>query len=369
MISGLIAVIGGLSYFKFEQVTSAIEMAESFPEHYEVVEVTYVKAAEHLPTVSVLGSARSPLQAELFTELSGKVAFIGILAGEKAEQGERLLQLDIAEEEARLKSARAREKQAQSFLNRLKKLLVKSAISQDKYDQAYADLIVIQSEIDVLKSTIRKKTVTAPFKGIMGLHDIKLGDYVSANQMLSNYVGISDKIWVEFGVPQFYPELQIASHVRVRNIDAFGASSFQMAEVIAKDTQISSSTRSLKYRAEIDREHALYTPNMPLEVQVPISNNKRVFQVPVTSVNQDIYGAYVMKLVATGTQPESYRAKRLPVQVISQSRGGKLITQGVQEGEKVAAAGAFKLYEGILVRPREESTTTELPLVMSPGEL
>lgn len=368
MISGLAVLIGGLGYYKFNQITSAIEMAESFPEHYEVVDIAYVKTAEHTPTVSVLGSAQSPLQAELFTELSGKVAFIGVLAGEEAEKGEILFQLDIAEEEARIKSAKAREKYAQSVLRRLKALLAKNVTSQEKYDQAYADLVVIQSEIEVLESTISQKTVVAPFKGIMGLHDIKLGDYVSANQMLSNFVGETDNIWVEFSVPQFYPELPIASQVKVREVDALGTSLFQFANVIAKDTQISNTTRSLKYRAEISRKQAQYTPNMPLEVLVPISDNKHVFQVPATSVNQDLYGSYVMKLVANEDNFGAYRAKRLSVQVVSQSGGERLITQGVQEGEKIAAAGAFKLYEGVLVRTRESHPMPLSSLVSVTGE-
>ncbi|MEL0604347.1 MULTISPECIES: efflux RND transporter periplasmic adaptor subunit [Pseudoalteromonas] len=370
MALGLSALIGGLSYFKFKQVSSAIEMAESFPEHYEVVEVAYVKDAEHMPTISVLGSAQSPLHLELFTELPGKVAFIGAPIGKKVEQGELLVQLDITAEKAGLKAATAREKLAQSILHRSKKLLDKSAISQELYDQAYADLIVIQSEIELLESTISKKTVIAPFKGIMGLHSIKLGDYVAANKMLASYVGITDKVWAEFDIPQFYPPLPIGSDVRVRNIDAFGSSLFQTATVIAKDTQIASNTRSLKYRAVIDRKHEQYSPNTPLEVLVPISDKERVFQVPVTSVNHDMHGTYVMKLVANGTEPETYRAKRLPVKVVSQFDGYKLITLNeIKEGDKIAAAGAFKLYEGILVMPMKRSSTAKSPLAMSTGEL
>lgn len=368
MTSSLAVLIGGLGYYKFNQITSAIEIAESFPEHYEVVDVAYVKAAEHTPTVSVLGSAQSPLQAELFTELSGKVAFIGVLAGKEAEKGELLFQLDIAEEKARIRSAKAREKHAKSVLRRLKTLLAKNVTSQEKYDQAYADLVVIQSEIEVLKSTISQKTVVAPFKGIMGLHDIKLGDYVSANQMLSNFVGETDNIWVEFSVPQFYPELPISSQVKVRGIDALGTSLFQFANVIAKDTQISNTTRSLKYRAEISRKQAQYKPNMPLEILVPISDNKQIFQVPTTSVNQDLYGSYVMKLVANDGDSGSYRAKRLSVQVVYQSSGQVLIAQGIQEGEKIAAAGAFKLYEGGLVRARESHLIFPPSLVSVTGE-
>nr|WP_086939803.1 efflux RND transporter periplasmic adaptor subunit [Thaumasiovibrio occultus] len=366
MLIGVSAVIGGLGYYKYVEITSAIEMAASFPEHYEVVDATEVEISEHTPTVSVLGSARSPLHTELFTELSGKVALVGTPAGGSASKGDVLFQLNIAEEQARIKSARARERHARSVFNRYKQLLASNAISREKYDQAYADLIVIQSEIESLQAVIAKKTVTAPFDGIMGLHDLKQGDYVSANQLITNFVGNSDKIWIEFSVPQFYPELAINASVRVRNIDALGASSYQVAHIIAKDTQISDTTRSLKYRAEIDRNLAHYTPNMPLELLIPISDNHTVYQVPAVAVNQDMYGAYVMKLAANENESGTYRAHRLPVQVMAEVNGNKLITQGVEAGELIAAAGAFKLYEGLLVRVR--NTQTSPALIAATGE-
>ncbi|WP_218919641.1 efflux RND transporter periplasmic adaptor subunit [Shewanella psychrophila] len=363
VLSSLALIIGGLGYYKYNQIKVAIDIASSFPEHYEVVDATYVKVSEHTPTVSVLGSAASPLQSNLSLELSGKVASVGFQAGGKANGGDLLFQVDISEERARIKSAQARKKHAQSVLQRYLTLLEKKSISQEQYDQAYADLIVIESEIEVLQVTIKQKTVIAPFDGVIGLHDIKLGDYVSANQVLSTFIGDSDKVWVDFSVPQFYPELDISSQIRVRNIDSLGTSSFQQATVIAKDTQISETTRSLRYRAEISRTLAPYTPNMPLEVLIPISENKTVYQVPVISVNQDLYGSYVMKLIALDSEPGAYRAKRVPVQVISEINGSKLITEGVHEGEKIAAAGAFKLYEGLLVRSREGALPQEPPLV------
>ncbi|WP_152828966.1 efflux RND transporter periplasmic adaptor subunit [Shewanella sp. YLB-07] len=363
VLSSLALIIGGLGYYKYNQIKVAIDIASSFPEHYEVVDATYVKVSEHTPTVSVLGSAASPLQSNLSLELSGKVASVGFQAGGKANGGDLLFQVDISEERARIKSAQARKKHAQSVLQRYLTLLEKKSISQEQYDQAYADLIVIESEIEVLQVTIKQKTVIAPFDGVIGLHDIKLGDYVSANQVLSTFIGDSDKVWVDFSVPQFYPELDISSQIRARNIDSLGTSSFQQATVIAKDTQISETTRSLRYRAEISRTLAPYTPNMPLEVLIPISENKTVYQVPVISVNQDLYGSYVMKLIALDSEPGAYRAKRVPVQVISEINGSKLITEGVHEGEKIAAAGAFKLYEGLLVRSREGALPQEPPLV------
>lgn len=353
---GVTSVVGGLAFYKYKEITAAIEMAESFPEHYEVVEAAHVEKAQYLPTVSVLGNASSPLQMELSVELSGKVSVVGFSSGQKVSQGELLFQLDIKEEQAKIRSAQARERHANSVFQRFKKLLAKKAVSQEQRDQAYADLVVIQSEIDVLRTTISRKTIIAPFDGVLGMHNIKAGDYLTANQAVANFVGDSEEMWIDFSVPQFYPHNGLGTLVKVRNIDAVGEAEYKYAEIIARDSQISELTRSLKYRATINRIDAGYTPNMPIEVLVPISAEKQIVKVPVSAVNQGLYGTYVMRLNEQDPSSSTYRAEPVPVKVIAEKDGVKFISQGIDVGEKIAAAGAFKLYQGILVRVNQPMT-------------
>lgn len=366
--SGLTAVIGGLAYYKYSEITTAIAFAESFPEHYEVVEPAYVQSAEHVPTVSVLGNTVSPLQTELFIELSGKVTQVGFIAGQLAQKGDLLFQLDISEELARIRSAKAREQYAKSVYQRSKKLLKTNAISQEQYEQAYADLIVIQSDIDVLETTIEKKSVFAPFTGKVGMHNVKAGDYVSANDMLTSFVGLTNQSWVEFSVPQFYPRLNVGDPVQVRHIDAFGQANYKTAKVIARDTRVSEESRSLRYRAQISRDLMDYSPNTPIEVQIPVSANESVYQVPVAAVNQDLYGAYVVSLTEQEESTNTFRAKRRPVEVIAEKEGVKFILSGVTEGERIAAEGAFKLYDGLLVRTRNPEKNSAPSALAKVGE-
>lgn len=366
--SGLTAVIGGLAYYKYSEITTAIAIAESFPEHYEVVETAYVERAEYVPTVSVLGNTVSPLQTELFTELSGKVSHVGSMAGQRVQSGDLLFQLDISEEQARIRSAKAREQHARSVYTRSTKLLKTNAISQEQHDQAYADLIVIQSEIDVLETTIEKKSVYAPFTGMVGMHNVKVGDYVSANEMLTSFVGITEYNWIEFSVPQFYPRLSVGDQVEVRHIDAFGQATYQIADVIARDVRVSDMSRSLKYRAQISREQVDYAPNTPMEVQIPVSSDANVYRVPVAAVNQDLYGAYVVSLSEEGEGSGAFRANRRPVEVIAEREGAKFILNGIEEGERIAAAGAFKLYDGLLVRTKDPEQSDPVSIVAKVGE-
>lgn len=346
----LVALIAGLSYAKYSEINQAIQMAASFPEYYEVVEKTSVEISEHRPTVRVLGKATSPLHSQLLSELPGKVVHIDSQPGAKVKKGDLLFQIDISAEKAQLASAKAREIHAKTIFSRSEKLLKKKAVSQEKYDQAYADLIVIRSEIDVLESTISKKTVVAPFDGVLGLYTLTEGDYVSANQILTSIVGDTEKMWVEFTVPQFYPKLANGENVAFRAMSSNIPSSFYQATIIAHNSMVDATSRSLSYRAEVNRAVVDYVPNTALEIKVPISAEKKLFKVPVTAVNQDLYGSYVFRLIEESNQNDMFRAQRAPVTVVTERDGYKYLSSGLEKGETIAATGAFKLYESLLVK-------------------
>ncbi len=353
---GVTAIIGGLGFYKFSEIKTAIEVAESFPEHYEVVESMHVEPAEHLPVVSVLGEVASPLHVDLSVEMAGKVNLVKFKSGQYVEQGDVIFQLDVKEELAKLRSATAREKHANSVYQRYKTLLAKKSVSQELYDQAYSDLIVIQSEIEVLNTTIARKTARAPFSGTLGIHDVSKGDYIQANQTLVNFVGESEELWIDFRVPQFYPRLGKGDLIQVSRFEGVGKSVFSTAEVIARDSQVSDSSRSLKYRAVIKKNLSAFSPNTPVAVMVPVSEKQILVQVPVSSVNQGSYGAFVMKLKEQEGNKGNYRAEPAPVNVVAEKDGYKFISHGISVGDQIASSGSFKLYPGILVKVKPSTT-------------
>lgn len=357
MLVGVMAIIGGLAYYKTTEIIALIEYGESYPEYYEVVEESFAVESSYRPTVSVLGELKKPKKIALLSELSGMVTEVNFDSGQAISKGEVIFQIDVSEEQARLRASVAKEKAAQSAYQRAIKLLKTKSISQEAVDKAYADMIVLQSEIDVLNNSIKKKTVIAPFDGQIGIHEVRVGDFVSANQALASYVGESGTLWAEFSVPQFYPKLTKGSQVQIRAIDALNQTGYIQATVIASNVTISKNSRSLNYRARVKLLEMDLPDNTALEVQVPTSSATHIVKVPQTAVNRDVYGAYVFKLIKDNETKDGYRAKRVPVVVVAQHEGESYISQGIEKGTLIAGAGAFKLFEHLLVRTNTRASS------------
>ena len=73
--------------------------------------------------------------------------------------------------------------------------------------------------------------------------------------------------------------------------------------------------------------------------------------VPVTAVRRNSFGASVFVLNPSEEGARApYRAEMRSVQLGSQRAGMLIIAEGLRPGERVAADGAFKLRDGVLVR-------------------
>ena len=56
-------------------------------------------------------------------------------------------------------------------------------------------------QIEEIRATIARKTIRAPFSGILGLRQVNLGQYLSAGDPVVPLQSL-DPIYVNFGVPQ-----------------------------------------------------------------------------------------------------------------------------------------------------------------------
>jgi membrane fusion protein (multidrug efflux system) len=94
-----------------------------------------------------------------------------------------------------------------------------------------------------------------------------------------------------------------------------------------------------------------------VNVRVPTGEVERLLSVPATAVQNDPLGQFVYVLRQDGG---NLRAKRQRVDVRVMADDVALLepSAGLTPGEQIAAAGAFKLYEGILVIGAERGLAT-----------
>jgi membrane fusion protein (multidrug efflux system) len=344
-------ILLALVLFKGMQIRSGIAFAESFPERSESVESALVKMLPYSETVTVLGEVAAMQRVALYSETAGRVVKVGFESGQLVEKDQVLIQQDISEEQALLSAAEASLELANSIYKRNKNLFKSNAVSEETYDTARVDLAVVKADIVRLQSVIRKKTITAPFKGKTGIHQFEQGLVLQGNELITQLIGENDYLWVDFYVPQFYPVLANGSEVKVqllRNTAGNNVSDWVPAEVIASSTQVDKVNRSFQYRAKVSAAALPAGVNSGVSVKISVGEQTQVATLPATAVQQDHLGQFVFLLKA-GKDSGSFRAQRQNVVVASKQAGRSYIKSGLSDNQLVATDGAFKLYPGLLV--------------------
>ena len=363
-----ILVFASLAAFKVFEIKAAIAFGQSFPEHSETVEVSTITKVKYAPSIKVIGEVLAPQYLDVRNELLGKIVSVNFESGEHVEKNQVLIQLDISIEKANLEAANARSELAQSIYERARNLKNSKAISQEQLDRAKADLATSRAEIEVLKNTIEKKTILAPFSGRTGIHQLEVGQYILDNTSIITLVGDKNYQWIDFKVPQFYPALSNGDKVEVKAISQQKPKEVFSAFVIAEDTAINNKSRSRLYRAKLEGGLHVFTHRSSVDVQVPVKEVTSFFSVPITSVQNDNLGQFIFllnKVSETDNETDGFRAKRQRVSVDEHYGQSALISRGLTVGDRVAAAGSFKLREGMLVyaneRPKliKESQSTD----------
>lgn len=355
-IIGCAVVLGILAFVKVSQITAAIAAFEAYPEQSETVEMAIVRESLYSPEITVLGEMTAPQRLDLRNEIEGEITAVNFESGDRIHQGQVLIQLDTAVEEANLAAAQARAELAQQVFDRAENLFNSNVSSRDQLDRARADLTAANADIRALERTIEKKTLTAPFDGKAGLHDLEVGQYMPSNTLITTLVGDSDFIWVDFQVPQFYPRLTAGTQVDIAAINNNPVTDSTFATVVAENTILNASNRSRSYRASLNNADGEHLAHTMVKVQVPTAASRTLLQVPDVAIQNNARGQFIYKLLEN-EGGQGYRAARQSVELVLIEDGHALIETGggLMTGDRIAAAGAFKLYEGILVYTRERS--------------
>lgn len=342
-----------LATFKYTQIKAAIAFGESFPEPSATVEAIIASPSLSDNSIHTIGEVIAPRSVDLRNELAGRIAAINFQSGQRVLKGDVLLQLDVLEETARFKAAQANVKLAKLELQRLQKLLKNKTVSQDQVDQSQAKFDIAEANASELAALIAKKTLTAPFDAIAGLHELDPGEYIQSNTHIVTLVGINDFVWIDFNLPIAQATLTVGSEIQL-TLPGFDEQIFT-AELIAKDSTVSSSSRNLRYRAKLFISE--YIPaNTIVNIALP-GPQKTIFKLPVTALLKDQLGHYIFILKAE-KNADTYRAERRSVIVDSQNEQMAAITQGLNHGELVATHGAFKLRNKLLAYVKHRASNT-----------
>jgi membrane fusion protein (multidrug efflux system) len=343
-----LVLISSLAGLKYLQIQKAIAFAASFPERSASVTAVTAETGSWTQIYRTIGEVRATRFVQLRNEIEGRITRIGFAGGDAVKAGQVLLSLDSREEMAQLEATRAQLQLAQLRVQRVSDLLEKTMASPEDYDRAAADKAVLQANVAALTARIDKKQLTAPFASATSLHTLEVGQYLAANSSIAGLTGNAHQLWLDFDLPQDNATIGIGASVSLSGPGLADAG--LVAHVISAEPAIDALSRTRGYRALLQDARGRLSPGAVVDVAVQTGVIEGVIRLPATAVRRSNFGAFVYVLKdAEADAVAPYRAERRQVTVTRAVGEQAVITDGLSVGELVAALGAFKLQEGLLV--------------------
>jgi membrane fusion protein (multidrug efflux system) len=340
--------------------------------------------------LDVVGETMGSTDVTIRARVDGFLDGLHFQEGEFVDQGQLLYTIDPQPFEAKLAQAMASMAQAntsltktRSDLNRIRPLAEMRAVSEQDLDSAVASYEAAQAyveaataQVDLAKLELSYTRIHAPVRGLIGLTDAQVGDFISqqTDGGKLNVVSTTNPIAVRVAITE---EIYLRTAQRLadsreqtrrradeveRNLTlllADGRVYDHKGYTTKVDRNIDSRTGTLTIEAEFPNPQDILRPGMFARIRFDAEELKGVILVPQRAVNE-LQSAYRM-FVIKGDNTVAVRQ----VQVGPRLGSNWIIESGVEAGERVAVEGLLRLREGMTVAPRE-ATPDDLPA--SPDE-
>jgi membrane fusion protein (multidrug efflux system) len=343
-------VVAGLGFVKFKQVKTAMAAGAGFQPPPEAV-TTVIASQEKWPaTLEVIGSAVAVQGVTVSADLPGTVDKINFESGKAVKAGDILVELDTRQERAQLAAMEANRDLAHINYDRMQQLVKQGVVAQTEYDNAVAQQKSTDAQVGEIRATIARKTIRAPFSGILGIRQVNLGQYLAAGEAIVPLQSL-DPIYVNFGVPQQEAaKVHVGSNIRVVSNDL--ANTKFSGRVTAIDSLVNEGTRNLQVQATLSNPGGKLRPGMYVQVAIVTGADRPVISLPATAINYAPYGDSVY--IVTDMQDPSgktYRGVKQQFVKIQGSRGDQVaVIEGLNPGVEVVSSGVFKLRNGAAVQ-------------------
>ncbi|MGI8487437.1 efflux RND transporter periplasmic adaptor subunit [Pectobacterium sp. S5] len=297
------------------------------------------------------------IQKRLFTE------------GSEVKAGQVLYQIDPAtyqaaydEAAATLKNAQATVRSTKLKAERYARLLKSEGVSQQdaddaqsSYDAAVASVAEKQAALSTARINLNYTQIKASIGGRIGISTVTPGALVTASQTTALatirqldpiYVDLTQSSRQRLALQATQKAAEVPVSLTLENGTTYAETGMlRLAEVVVDE-----STGSVTLRAEFPNPQHLLLPGMYARASVAQGEDPNAILVPQQGITRDAKGNAVALVVNSQQQVEQRTV------VTAQAIGNRwLVTDGVQQGDRVIIEGTDKVSAGQHVNPVEAS--------------
>ena len=338
-------------------------------------------------------------QVDLHAEVEGYITGIFFKEGDFVRKGQKLYTIDQSkymasydQATANVRVAEANEAQAKKDADRYIYLNEHDAIAKQTLDHAITTLQNSKNQVTAAKqdlvkaqTDLRFATIVAPFDGIIGLSQVKLGTLVTPGQTVLNTVSTEDPMAVDFVINEKQlPHFLKLLHNKPNPVDSI----FTMllpdnsqydypGQISVVDRGVDPLTGTIKVRLVFPNTEHLLRAGMSSKVRVRNANSDPQILIPSKATIEQMgeYFVYVVKDTVIKNEggkkekhdanapagPPPMKAVQKKVMLGEAIGPNVIVKSGLEEGEQLIVEGTQKVHDGGLVsaghaKPAADST-------------
>ncbi len=341
------------------------------PPKVTVQEVTVTNAVyydEYPATVNALN------QVELRPQVSGFITGVHFADGARVRKGQLLYSIDqqlyaanYEQAVANLKVQEANLNKAQKDANRYHELDKNDAIAKQLVDNADAAVEVTKkladaarANIQAVQTSVRYTKVYAPFDGLIGISNVKVGAAVTAGQTVLNTVSTDGDLAVDINIEQkdiFRFSGLLSEKTKTADSTftlAFGADIYPYpGKIILLDRAVNPQTGTLKARLSFPNKNSLLKAGMNGTIRIKNGSGAQAVVIPNKAVTEQL-GEFFVYIPGDSNKVSQRKV------VLGEAIGKDIIVkEGLKQGDKIVTEGVQNLREGVKVTIAAPAAATE----------
>lgn len=302
-----------------------------------------------------VGRVEARLSVDVAFQVGGQVAELPLSEGQRINRGDLVARLDLEDFERALREARVQLQQARTDLERQQTLFDRGIASQAALDSAQTQYDLRAVALETAQRNLGYATLTAPFDGLVSRRLVDNYTIVSPGQPVARIQDVGE---LRVSIP--VSEDMVATFDRNNLLSLEAAFSFLPGQTFSlepRELVSEPDTASRTYRAIAALPSDIPANILPGMTATVFAEFERIgsvttgVRVPLSALAERPDGSQIVWVYDAEAGTVSART----VETDGVQGSHVVLASGAEPGERIVTAGVSALYEGMPVRPLEDS--------------
>lgn len=305
--------------------------------------VTVLERQDFADEIEALGTLQANENVILASSVTERVTRINFNDGQRVDKGDVLIEMEAAEEIAKLREERSRLAEAQRQYDRLKPLTARGLTTKSAADTANLVLQTSKARIPAIQAQINERRILAPFSGKVGLRNISVGALAQPGMLITT-IDDDSSMKLDFSVPEIFVSALKEGIIIEAKTKAYPDRVFT-GTLASIDSRIDPVTRSISVRTRLDNSGDLLKPGMLMRVKIE-KNRRQALLVPEEALVPKGDKNYVYIVIQDS---DGAVVKFEPVEIGTRRKGQVEVLSNLKAGDVVVTHGTLRLQNGSAV--------------------